>query len=51
MIVNEEQNKICPKCPYCSADTVKTSDNDPLVMDRTKYKCTDCGNEHTVYEE
>jgi hypothetical protein len=30
---------------------VKTSDNDPLVMEYTKYKCSGCGNEHKVYEE
>lgn len=39
------------KCPNCGADMVKTGNNDPLVMDRTKYKCSDCGNEHTIYEE
>lgn len=39
------------KCLDCGADMVKTGDNDPLVMEHTKYKCTSCGNEHNVYEQ
>ena len=39
------------KCPDCGANMVKASNNDPLTMDRTKYKCSDCGNEHVVYEQ
>lgn len=38
------------KCPDCGSDMVRTHDNDPLRTDKTKYKCTDCGNEHVIYE-
>lgn len=51
MASNKQLTSQHTQCPDCGADMVKTSNNDPLVMDRTKYKCTDCGNEHTVYEQ
>jgi len=52
MPVNENVNGTdIKKCPDCGCDMVKTSDNDPLVMEYTKYKCSGCGNEHKVYEE
>lgn len=38
-------------CPDCGAVMVKMGNNDPLTMEHTNYKCTECGNEHTVYEE
>lgn len=44
-----EQVKVT--CPDCGAEMVNAGNNDPLMMDRTNYKCTDCGNEHTVYEQ
>jgi len=52
MPVNENVNGTdIKKCPDCGCDMVKTSDNDPLVMEYTKYKSSGCGNEHKVYEE
>lgn len=52
MVLNEQNNGTdITKCPDCGADMVKTNSNDPLVLEKTEYKCTDCGNEHTVYHE
>lgn len=52
MVLNEQINGTdIRKCPDCGADMVKTANNDPLVLEHTKYKCTDCGNEHTIDEQ
>jgi predicted RNA-binding Zn-ribbon protein involved in translation (DUF1610 family) len=50
MVSNEIGTDI-KKCPDCGQDMVKRENNDPLVLEKTNYKCTDCGNEHVVYEQ
>ena len=50
MMLNEQNGTDTKTCPDCEAVMVKTGDNDPLIMDRTKYKCTSCGNNHIIYE-
>lgn len=36
-------------CPHCSSEMLKTSNNDPINDYVTNYKCTECGNEKTIY--
>lgn len=46
----EQNGTDTKKCPDCGCDMVKTLKNDPLVTEKTEYKCRGCGNEHTIYE-
>ena len=49
-MLNEQNGTDTSKCPDCNNTMTKTMDNDPLITHKTKYKCTECGNEHIVYK-